>query len=264
MSALVAKEGGLKFHPELLRLVAYGMFWVMVLVAMFVTLVVMQKDLTHTPLIEMFGYNNICIFWDYSPAREVAALIYAFVEVPLVGYLFLNFLSIRESWQAGNLSSAMYWVSVVAIPTQMVLCLLFRMIFVIEAFVNVKGHTFPFIGLQLCLALTASVNLMADYGRDLIPFESLVGAKRARVGSILYVVCLLVVTATKITNTLLIFHGSNGLFDPKSKAQTLDFMWMLLAAVCPIGISFYQFKHTPPMYITLDLSSYAVVEGANP
>ena len=50
-------------HPEALRLVAYGAFWAMVLFAIAMhSLFVRGVDMDDTPLVRLFGYNNICIY----------------------------------------------------------------------------------------------------------------------------------------------------------------------------------------------------------
>ena len=84
----------LTIHPETLRCIGYLNFWIMVLISMIVTRVAVDVDMENTPLIEVFGYNNICIYWDYSPAREVAAMIYPTVEFSLLGYLLASHLHV--------------------------------------------------------------------------------------------------------------------------------------------------------------------------
>jgi hypothetical protein len=78
----------LQVHPEALRLVAYGAFWAMVLFAIAMhSLFVRGVDMDDTPLVRLFGYNNICIYWDYTPSRELTALFYPLVEFPLLAFV---------------------------------------------------------------------------------------------------------------------------------------------------------------------------------
>ena len=96
---------------ETLRLVTYAMFWLMVGCAiLFHNTLVLPKgaeaceagdasclfpvDMANTPLVRMLGYNNVCINWDYTPSRELTAMIYPFVEYPLIAYAVLDYIQI--------------------------------------------------------------------------------------------------------------------------------------------------------------------------
>jgi len=130
----------------------------MVLIAVFITKVFVKEDLSVSPLIQMFGYNNICIMWDYEPATSAVAMVYPAVEVPLVLYLLLNFLRVREAYRAGLISRARFGVCCAMFPAELTFILWFRMIFVVKAFVNVQGHTMVFHGLMLALCMVALQN----------------------------------------------------------------------------------------------------------
>lgn len=83
----------LQVHPEALRIISHVAFWAMVLFAICMhKLFVRGVDMDDTPLVRLFGYNNICIYWDYSPSRELTALFYPLVEFPLLAYVMLYWL----------------------------------------------------------------------------------------------------------------------------------------------------------------------------
>jgi len=257
-----------KIHAELLRLITYVMFWVMVLVSIFVTKVFVKPDLTDTPLVHTLGYNNICIYFDHSPAREVAAAIYPFVEIPLVAYVILNFLTTREFWQVGRISGALYRVYQLTLPVEFVLAVLFRMVFVIDGFQNIQGHTIGFLGLQLLLCLISTKNLLVDRELGETPGRGLVGQKAARVLAILYVLLLCVSSALKIIHTAALLFTGSGIFDVTTSggvaiAKTLDYMWMVLAAVIPALIAFQQMRSTlalNSLTVTIELPVPSAVE----
>ena len=52
----------------------------------------------NTLLVQWFGYNNICVYFDFNPAREVAAMIYPLVEYSLFLYLLASHLHVWSSW----------------------------------------------------------------------------------------------------------------------------------------------------------------------
>merc|ERR1712137_1153548 len=89
----------------------------------------------------------------------------------------------------------------------------FRMIFVIEAFVDVKGHTFGFLGVQLCLSIIAAKNMYFDYEIDSYPFDFIFGKRVCFYLSMLYVFGLFCATGAKFFNTIGLFYFGGGLFD---------------------------------------------------
>eukprot|EP00746_Dinoflagellata_sp_MGD_P022888 gnl/MRDRNA2_/MRDRNA2_153579_c0_seq1.p1 gnl/MRDRNA2_/MRDRNA2_153579_c0~~gnl/MRDRNA2_/MRDRNA2_153579_c0_seq1.p1 ORF type:complete len:279 (+),score=2.81 gnl/MRDRNA2_/MRDRNA2_153579_c0_seq1:90-839(+) len=225
----------------------------MVLLAVCVTTFYMKMDLTVTPLTKTFGYNNICIYWDYSPSREICALFYVFVEVPLVGYSILSMLQRRESYQASLISKAHYYINLATFPIELILILCFRMIFVISAFMDTLGHTAGFYGLQIVLSLVASKNLAYNHAIGRFPFMNYLGLTGSRICGILYVILLIAITIIKIVHTLMIFGGASGLFSG-SVARFFDILWMMFAAVLPFFIAYSQIKQTPSIAIRMDLS----------
>merc|ERR1712032_568386 len=50
---------------------------------------------TQSHLVDLFGYNNICAMWDYSPSREATAMIYPLFEYSLLVYIVLNFIHVK-------------------------------------------------------------------------------------------------------------------------------------------------------------------------
>ena len=263
----------LTIHPETMRVAAYLGFWSMVLLAIIVTSVAVDVDMNTTPLIETFGYNNICIYWDYSPAREIAAMFYPIVEYPLVAYVVLTFLQYKASVEKGLVPTWFYRLSMVIMSVQLVLFAWFRMIFVIEAFGDVVGHTMGFLGLQLGLVLNSLHNAIYNHilGTSL---DSMAGLQWTRIGTrgtrILfwcYVVLLTVVTTIKLAHTMTLFAGSPFVDTTTPSgarfAQSMDLLWMLLAAVLPLSLAVAQRISEPGLQFEISIydaiSSNAVV-----
>lgn len=234
-------------NPEYARIAAYVMFWLMIVFCMTLTKFFVDPDLVdHSPLIDMFGYNNICIFFDYAPARVATAMFYPFVEIPLLIYIVLNYLRLRETfYEPPRLIERWEFVlGSVFFPICFVLALYFRMVFVVEAFDDVIGHTLGFQGLQLSLALVSIQNFIYNKATNNVPFAPWI--------SIVYLASLLLVTAIKMILVWIIFIVR---FTPTPFTsifgQFLDVAWMLLAAVVPLGIAFYQRNRTRHFKIVL-------------
>ena len=66
---------------EKLRLLGYAGFWVVVLVGIVLTKFVARIDLEETLLVEVFGYNNICVYFDHPPATYVLPFLWAVYEI---------------------------------------------------------------------------------------------------------------------------------------------------------------------------------------
>ena len=127
---------------------------------------------------------------DYSPATEVTAMFYPLVEIPLVLYIVLNFLRVRECFRAGQMSVLRYAVIACFLPVEVVLILWFRMIFVVHAFDDVQGHTLGFHGLMIALCLVSVQNYLYH--------DSIHKRIMSRTVSIGYLTALFMVTATKM------------------------------------------------------------------
>jgi hypothetical protein len=253
-------EVTLLFHPETLRLLGYGAFWTMVMLAVIVTRTFVEADFTNSSLVKTFGYNNICINWDYSPSREITAMFYPLVEFPLVGYVLLTFLQARQDFWANKIPKSFYTFCCVALPFQLVLLVWFRMIFVVDGLVEPIGHTVGFLGLQIVLVLVSIQNGVYNYIRGQVfpclrkyPVEK---SKRWTAAlTLMYVSVMIVVTLAKLIIALTLFAGSP-LIDTKSPAGAkvaygFDVLWMLVAAVMPIPFAIMERMSEPAIKVTL-------------
>ena len=277
----VRKGPVLTLHPETLRCTGYAAFWMMVIIAMITTRAAVDIDYDDTPLIDMFGYNNICLYWDYSPAREVAAMFYPAVEFPLLGYLLMSHLHVWSSWSQKLVTRRFLLIDRFLVVIEVVLLSWFRMIFVVHATPDtIKGHTYGFLGLQILLCIVALKNFVYFHKLHMSPLAimqkrlgcgQLLGEKGQDIVGGLYVILLILATAFKITFCLTLFAG-NPIIDPKPEggsgrkiAQMADMIWMILAAVIPAITAFFQRKHTDKVHIALgfDDSSVLGLKGEN-
>lgn len=251
----------MRIHPESLRLWGYAGFWVMVVCAVvFHTALVKGVDMDNTPLVKKYGYNNICIFWDYTPSRELTAMIYPFLfEYPLMAYLFLTYLQILASERSGHLPSWFLHLATVLLVLKVTLFAWFRMIFVVIAWDNIIGHTLGFLGLQIGLVLVAVENYIGGilWGRSTgkrwkMPFLT---EDQTVVLWTLYIILLVVVTVIRLTLSFFIF-ADNPLVDNSTASgaafsASMDRIWMALAAVCPIFIALFLRRTEPSIFITV-------------
>ena len=166
----------INIHAESLRQIAYLCFWFMVICAKFFTwwlicdfateeecLIIYDSDLKH-----MFGYNNTCVYWDYSPSREIIAMIYPLFEYSYFIYVVFDYIHLRLA--CPHVPGTAQWLQTlgnIVTPIELLLIAWFRMIFVYTVYDTkqyegpirgVVGHTMSFFGVQLALILIAFEN----------------------------------------------------------------------------------------------------------
>jgi hypothetical protein len=233
-------------NSETVRLFSYVMFWSMVIFAVIITKITIEdSEITDSPLVKTFGFNNVCIFWDYTPARELTAMFYPMVEVPLLTYLGLNFLRKRQAFWAKHIPNWEMNGETILFPILVIMVLWFRMIFVVEAFFNVVGHTLGFFGLQFALLLVLVSNFGYHFAHGTLAGPKLFAA--------LYLVAAFIVTIIKITLATSVFVGSPvyavGTTGGNAFAHFIDISWMVLQAVLPAIYSFLNRRKTPDTVI---------------
>lgn len=247
-----------KFNVETLRVIAYCNFWFMVIFAIIVTKIsVPEEKITNSALVGMFGYNNICVYWDYSPSRELTALVYVFVEIPLLLYVFCNGLRAHHAFLQGRVSSTYHKAAIILLPAMIIILAWFRMIFVVIAFENVVGHTVGFEGLQVSLVFIAILN--NEYHHQVGTFQPDHIFRRLKLG-LVYAIFVTLVTTVKLTLTISLFvgHPVVNTKDPSGAAfaQFFDILWMILNAVIPLLIALKLRKVAPgTLTFTSDLET---------
>lgn len=93
---------------EKLQLLGYSSFWIIVLVGIFLTDIFANIDLDNTLLLEVFGYNNICIYFDFPPSTYILPLLWSVTLVFLLLYLVTNWLQMKKQVKVGNLDQKLY------------------------------------------------------------------------------------------------------------------------------------------------------------
>mmetsp|Transcript_19260 Transcript_19260/g.24830 ORF Transcript_19260/g.24830 Transcript_19260/m.24830 type:complete len:338 (+) Transcript_19260:83-1096(+) len=271
----------IQIQPESFRFYAYIFFWSMSLIAILLTQFIVKKELlkgpapgepscppfqdghgfdieTESHLQKAYGFNNICSNWDYSPSREITALIYPLFEYSLLAYLVADFVNVSIAYQKGWVSHRFWRVSQCLFPVMVLFCSWFRMIFVILAYENVRGHTAAFLGLQLVLMMVACLNVFY-IAETKIEYDFLGGQRGTRMWALAYLVCAVGISAVKFyldANVVLGFsYPKWGLVKVGSivSGQVVDMIWMLFNAILPLFISYARKNSEQPLEITIDL-----------
>lgn len=261
----------LSIQVEKIRLVAYLCFWFMVGFAIICSKLAVYPNMTCTvdgvpsvgedctDLMKIFGFNNICANWDYSPSTQLTGMIYPAFEYSLLLYLLLDYYQIKNDMLNGifpqekaKLMEIMFWVKIVLVAW-------FRMIFICKVTDSnitigsieiqaVVAHTLGFWGLQLGLVLIAFENVLYLTYRQqsMWCFSPEMTVKMGYV----YIVCLFTLTVLKISWAGSIFATGTP-WIPNELAGMFDKAWMVLAALMPVFFSYNGMQRDPPMIITI-------------
>jgi hypothetical protein len=203
---------------------------------------------------------QICVNWDYTPSRELTAMVYPLFEYSLLIYICLDFVNSAISYKKGYVSARYWTIAKIFFPIQVVLCAWFRMIFVVLAYVNVQGHTAGFLGLQVALAMVAITNVL--YILETKPtYGFLGGAKGTRIAALVYIFGDLGIIAIKIflTGHIVILGGypvwstSPSGVPGYNIAEIVDVIWMIFNAVLPMFISYVRAKSEKALVFEIDL-----------
>lgn len=212
---------------------------------------------TENHLTELFGFPNICTYWDYSPSREITGLFFPFFEYALAVYLTLDIVNTRLSFQRGELPQWFWSWSKFVYAVSLLLCIWFRMIFVFIAYDNPQGHTAAFLGLQIALILVALQNTMYVLmtGQS-YPTINLSAEKTKMVG-ITYLVLLLGISSIKVwASCYIVANGVGPDFYKKESfipglvtGKLVDYVWMLFNAIIPFVIALVRSKNEDSLHL---------------
>jgi len=239
----LSEDSDLVLVVEKIRLFGYIGFWVIVVTGVTLTKVFGRIDLDDTLLTKVFGYNNICVYFDYPPATYILPLLWAITLVFLLGYIVAHWLQMRTEVQNGLLSRSMYRLLSSLKLFEASTMVAFSTIFAVQPDGwnhTLYIHTVPFFLLQIGLVSLAMSNTLhgitSGYWRRLeLPswFES--AAK-------VYVVVFALVVCFKIPVAINAMAGSRWWLQTATfikVAQFVDVLFLLSAAVIPMATAAY-------------------------
>lgn len=161
----VTQVDSFAIRPEWFRLFGYAGFWVTVGMGIFLTDNFSGIDKNDTLLKDIYGYNNICVNFDFSPSTKVLPTFWAYTEMLLLSYLGLQWLAVLGFWQAGQLSSTRYNILTALCLFTAVSTAVFSVIFAVPPTGPNRTmwiHTLPFLGLQVGLVVLAYTDTLVN------------------------------------------------------------------------------------------------------
>jgi len=218
-------------------------------------------NLATSHLTELFGFTNVCVYWDYTPAREIVAMYFPLFEYSLAGYVLLDLIYVTLSHKRGEIPDWYFSVVKIVSPLTILLIVWFRMIFVMIAYTHPNEHTLAFLGMQIALLSVVIMNsLFVILSEQSYPSIGLTKGTTTKL-AYAYLICNVVVSSIKMGATLYIVNNtwSPAFYKVPSFifgmlwGKVLDRVWMLFNAVLPIFIAYVRMSNEEPMTITFSV-----------
>jgi hypothetical protein len=237
-------------NPEKLRIVVYLFFVGIVLVGLLVTRVFSEHAIHHNTLKDLWGYNNICVFFDHAPATYILPTLYAVNFLFISLYFVSSWLRCRSEYQAGVFTRREFkGYSIVTAYEFFAFCF-FATVFAVSPDENLILHSVPFINLILALSTLAAKNYWYHQKTmDLSAHQRFWGRMYVSIHisvSLIYVFALI-----------------NGFFgDPfyctlcyEAVHLIINRAWLVTGLLLPIGIAFYLRNKEKNVQLTVGVAS---------
>ncbi len=158
-----APEVAFDLVVERLRLMGYGGFWVVVVTGIILTRLFSGQNLETGVLMDVFGYNNICVYFDYAPSTFILPGLWAVTLALLLLYIATHWLQMRAEMRAGSLSVGLYRTLSGFKLFEAIVLALFSTIFAVTPTGwnhTLYIHTAPFFLLQIGMVSLAMSNTL--------------------------------------------------------------------------------------------------------
>lgn len=164
-SSAASDPRSLELTVEKLRMRGYIGFWVVVLVGVVLTKAnYTEAQLADSLLVQVFGYNNICVYFDFSPSNRVLPVLWAFTLVFLLTYIVAHWLQMRGEVDAKLLTPAVYRTLSGLKGFEAITLIVFTNIFAVSPHsppdATLWIHTTPFFLLQFGMVSLAMSNTL--------------------------------------------------------------------------------------------------------
>lgn len=144
--------------PETLRIYAYINFWVLVLIGWWFTSNHSHVNLEENLLIDTFGFNSICIYFDHAPSNYILPAIWSINYLFLISYAYTSWLRVHQKHLLGEAKSQNYWLFTICSVIEVLSFTIFTTIFAVSPEESLLVHMLPFTGLILGLSILSIKN----------------------------------------------------------------------------------------------------------
>ena len=239
--------------PEGLRLYAYLWFWGLVIVGALLTLNYSHVDYEHNPIFDVFGYNNICVFFDTFPANYVLPAIWVVNLVIFLAYIVTSWIRVYHRYVFSLTTRGRFIFYTISTAIEGLGLIVFTTVFSVPPEDSMAVHLLPFTFLILSLSLLSVKNFA--YYRAVLDL----GRTEIWLGYVYLVVHLSVSIAKMIMQVNLLM--GDPLYDTLAFVgfhQFTDRVWMVTAALLPIFFALRYRKRAPKLVFSEQMLSESI------
>ena len=133
--------------PEAFRMWFYLLFIVYSGLAYIITITYVDLDYENNIIIDTFGSNNICLYYDYPPFNYFGTTLWFFVSAPLLLYLIFDLMRIYDGYLDDSLLITKEFAIYYCISTiyEILACIFFFQITATSPFENMAFHAVPYV-----------------------------------------------------------------------------------------------------------------------
>ena len=192
-------------------------FIAMVITGAVLTYTFSRVDFDQNPIMDFWGYNNVCILFDTPPSTYISPIFWFFVA-----YLIVRFAveDTKRLMQMGHISDGLKRVSYGANVFLVAVAAVFSLCLAIPPEENMILHTSPFVALMIAFPLIFVMHCLQDQNRK---FIVIVACTVFMIVSLVKVIFALI--------ALLQFENFGPV--PAFIARPIDLIWLLLAISAP-------------------------------
>ena len=225
----------LTFNIETLRMIAYCMLVLMVIVGIVVTELFVPAHIEHNVILEIFGFNHICNVFDHQPSRTVSALLVLFFILPMAAFVLCSYYRTYDAAKEGRVPQKLQTYNKAITPFVLLAVCYTYMWFVNppDGAYGFLAHYLPYVALQLAFGLIAIQQVGFLIATGALPFGASVFLAKTYLWVLLVttVVCQVAVFSMLLGVPLL--DSAN---DPAERVafQILMYWYSFLAIIMPI------------------------------
>ena len=227
-------------QPEWVRFYAYLYFWLMVGIGAWLTFGHSHADFEHNPIMNRFGYNNICILFDSYPSTYVLPSIWSIGLILLASYVLTSWIRVYQQYAFDQISRRNFMLFSASSLFEVLCFVVFTTVFSVGPDESMFAHLAPFTFLIVALSTLSAKNFTYYHSEaNLGPIESKL--------SIAYLVVHLIASAAKILMQVNVL-SDDALYNTLDYVpihQLTDRIWMLTAAVLPVYFAL-KFRNRVP------------------
>ena len=140
--------------PEAFRMLFYAAFMGFLALGYVITSSSGNLDLDSNPIIDRFGTNNMCIYFDEKPFIYISSFLYIFLLMILLAYEATEWYRVFDAWRDDKLiRTCTYVLYCICSTLEIISYIYFVQVFAVRPKDNIFVHTLPYYAFVLALWL---------------------------------------------------------------------------------------------------------------